>query len=152
MQKRAKAGNAAKLRASLVRLALEWQKAFGVAPHITNAISELDAALLVGMTENQYCLDCAGRTAVTRGRDFTHRGCAYQVKANRPSGRPGSKARFIRKAKNYDWDKLIWILYDRYYCLQEAWEWKVRDYKQRFKRVKYLRPEHMRKGRRLFPK
>jgi Protein of unknown function (DUF3320) len=78
---------AAELRAELVRVALAWQDYSGVAPHITTAISELDAALLVGMNEDEYCADGALRTAVTKGKDFTCRGVRYQVTANRPSGK-----------------------------------------------------------------
>ena len=63
------------------------------------------------------------RSAVTKGYDFTHNGCRYQVKANRPSGKPGSPVTWVSKVNNYDWDKLIWILYDRNYVVQEAWEW-----------------------------
>jgi len=128
-----------------------WQARFGVAPAVTSALSELDAALLVGMSEEEYCSDCGSRTAVTRGCDFTHRGCRYQVKANRPSGRPGSFVTLVGKANNYDWDKLVWILYDRGYTIQEAWEWGVEDYRRRFETVDRLSPTHMRQGRRLFP-
>jgi hypothetical protein len=49
----------------LVEIALQWQNCFGVAPAITSIISELDAALLVGMTEREYRSDCMQRTAVT---------------------------------------------------------------------------------------
>ena len=143
--------SAAELRARLVDLALRWQERFGVAPAVTSALSELDAALLVGMTEYEYCSDCASRTAVTRGCDFTHRGCRYQVKANRPSGRPGSFVTLVGRARNCDWDKLVWILYDRSYAVQEAWEWDVDEYRHRFETVGRLSPAHMRQGRRLFP-
>src|ERR1035441_5418500 len=78
--------SAAQLRGRLVEIALRWQKRSGVAPAVTSALSELDAALLVGMSEDEYCSDCASRTAVTRGYDFTHRQHRYQVKTNRPSG------------------------------------------------------------------
>ncbi|MGC9969960.1 MAG: hypothetical protein ABSE56_05160 [Bryobacteraceae bacterium] len=142
---------AAELRSRLVEVALSWQERFGVAPAITSALSELDAALLVGMSEDEYCSDCNSRTAVTRGCDFTHRGCRYQVKANRPSGRPGSFVTLVGKANNYDWDKLIWILYDRGYTIQEAWEWHVGEYRRRFETVGRLSPTHMRLGRRLLP-
>src|ERR1035438_1165072 len=38
------------IRTRLVNIALEWQECFGVAPSITSAIAEVDAAcLLVGM-------------------------------------------------------------------------------------------------------
>ena len=70
--------------------ALAWQDRYGVAPQITSTLSELDAARLVGMSEPEYAEDCATRTAVTKGYDFRHEGIRYQVKANRPSGRPGS--------------------------------------------------------------
>jgi hypothetical protein len=143
--------SAVKLRFRLVEVALQWQERFGVAPGVTSAISELDGALLVGMTEDEYCSDCAHRTAVTPGCDFMHRGCRYQVKANRPSGRPGSFVTLVGKANNFDWDKLIWILYDRSYVIQEAWEWDVDEYVRRFDHLKRLSPAHLRQGRRLFP-
>ena len=63
-------GYAAELRERLVRLALEWESHFGVAPLITNAISEVDAALLVGMREEVYCKDGKLRTAVSKDTDF----------------------------------------------------------------------------------
>jgi hypothetical protein len=90
-----------------------------------------------------------GRTAVSRGADFTHRGTRYQVKANRPSGKPGSFVKLVGKARNYDWDRLIWLLYDREYVLQEAWQWDVDDYRKAFDSIERLRPEHMRLGQRL---
>ena len=37
------------LRNKLVNIALDWQENFGVAPSITSAISEYDAAMLIGM-------------------------------------------------------------------------------------------------------
>jgi len=143
---------AGELRSRLVGIALRWQERFGVAPAVTSALSELDAAVLVGMTEDEYSSNCASRTAVTRGCDFTHRECRYQVKANRPSGRPGSFVTLVGKASNYDWDKLVWILYDRGYAVQEAWEWDVDEYRRRFETVGRLSPDLMRQGRRLFPR
>jgi hypothetical protein len=80
-----KAAQSAELRSRLVEIALEWQGRFGVAPHITSAISEVDAALLIGMSEQDYCENCKHRTAVTKGCDFTFKNCRYQVRANRPS-------------------------------------------------------------------
>jgi hypothetical protein len=143
---------AADLRSRLVEIALQWQERFGVAPQITSAISELDAALqLVGVPEAEYCAECTQRTAVTKGCDFNFRGCRYQVKANRPSGKPGSRVRLVAKVHNYDWDKLIWMLYARDYSLQEAWEWNVGAYRKAFESVPRVRPEDMRGGRPLFP-
>ncbi len=62
---------AKELRKRLVEAALEWEDYFGVAPSIASAISELDAARLVGMKECDYCAGGQDRTAVTKDTDFT---------------------------------------------------------------------------------
>lgn len=139
------------LRARLVTATLEWQDHFGVAPAITSALAEYDTALLVGHSPESFGRDCVDRTAVTKGCDFTLNGLRYQVKANRPSGRPGSFVTLVAKATNYDWDRLIWILYDRGYRMQEAWEWAVDDYRLTSHEKKRLAPADMRNGKRLFP-
>ncbi len=139
------------LRAELVRVALAWEQAYGVAPSITNAISEYDAARLVGMSDAEYQADCAGRSAVTKGFDFRFRGLRYQVKANRPSGKPGSFVTLVNGPKNMDWDRLIWILYDREYRLVEAWEWSAADYAAQLAPLKRLGPPLMRRGVRRYP-
>ena len=128
---------------------LEWECRYGVAPSITSAISEYDAARLVGHTPESFGRDGVGRTAVTRGVDFSHDGLRYQVKANRPSGKPGSTVTLVAKAKNYEWDRLIWLLYDREYRVQEAWEWSTDDYRAAFDHVRRLSPAHMRGGRNI---
>lgn len=140
------------LRNKLVDVALQWQGSFGVAPSITNAISEYDAALLVGMTEKEYSEYMQDKTAVSKGTDFIYKGIRYQVKANRPSGKKGSFVTLVPKAFNYEWDKLIWILYDKNYVMQEAWEWSVKDYKLAFDSIKRLDPNHYRKGKCLYHK
>ena len=99
------------LRHELVKLSLEWQKIYGVAPHITSVISEYDAAMLLGMPEEEYASYMQDKTAVSKGSDFEYNGKRYQIKANRPSGKPGSKVTIVAKASNYDWDYLIWVLY-----------------------------------------
>jgi hypothetical protein len=138
------------LRDQLVAIALEWQLRYGVAPTITGTISEYDAALLVGHTDESYCANCVGRTAVTRGCDFTWNGLRYQVKANRPSGKSGSFVTLVTKASNYEWDRLVWLLYDRFYALQEAWEWPVDQYRAAFHEKPRLSPADMRKGHCLY--
>ncbi|MEO7041611.1 MAG: hypothetical protein ABI035_05055 [Gemmatimonadaceae bacterium] len=137
------------LRSRLVAIALQWERMFGVAPQITGAISEYDAACLVGHSDESFSADCVGRTAVSKGSDFAYHGVRYQVKANRPSGKPGSAVTKVAKASNYDWDKLIWLLYDRFYVLQEAWEWDVAEYRREFCEQVHVRPPDMRRGRRL---
>jgi hypothetical protein len=77
------------IRQQLVSVALEWQKRFGVAPAITSALSGYDAAILVGCPEEDYSRFMQNRTAVSKGADFVYNGKRYQVKANRPSGKPG---------------------------------------------------------------
>lgn len=140
------------LRNKLVDTALQWQERFGVAPSITSAISEYDAALLVGMTENEYSDYMQDKTAVSKGADFIFNKTRYQVKANRPSGKKGSFVTMVPKATNYEWDKLIWILYDKNYVMLEAWEWCVKDYQAAFDGIKRLSPNHYRKGKCLYKK
>lgn len=140
------------LRDELVKIALLWQERFGVAPSITNTISEYDAAMLVGMSENEYSDYMKDKTAVNKGSDFVFTNIRYQVKANRPSGKKGSFVTMVPKATNYEWDRLIWILYDKNFVMQEAWEWEVKDYKLAFDNIKRLSPDHYRKGRCLYKK
>jgi hypothetical protein len=137
------------LRESLVTISLQWERRYGVAPAITSALSEYDAARLVGHTDDSFSADCVGRTAVTRGSDFVHEGHRYQVKACRPSGKPGSKVTMVPKASNYDWDRLVWVLYDQYYRLLEAWQWEVDDYRAAFDGLTRLSPAMMRRGQPL---
>ena len=73
----------------------------------------------------------------------------YQVKANRPSGKPGSFVTWVPKAHNFEWDFLIWILYNKEYEIQEAWLWDVVAYRQAFEPIKRLSPKHYRDGKRL---
>ena len=136
----------------LVEIALQWQERYGVAPSITSTISEYDAAMLVGMSENEYSAYMKDKTAVNKGSDFVFNNTRYQVKANRPSGKKGSFVTMVPKAANYEWDRLIWILYDKNYVIQEAWEWGVEEYKDAFDAIKRLSPDHYRKGRCLYKK
>ena len=140
------------LRDKLVEIALRWQERYGVAPSITSTISEYDAAMLVGMSENEYSAYMKDKTAVNKGSDFVFNNTRYQVKANRPSGKKGSFVTMVPKAANYEWDRLIWILYDKNYVIQEAWEWGVEEYKDAFDAIKRLSPDHYRKGRCLYKK
>lgn len=80
------------LRGKLVDIALEWQESFGVAPSITSAISEYDAAMLIGMPQNEYSEYMKDKTAVSKGADFVYKNTRYQVKANRPSGKKGQSS------------------------------------------------------------
>jgi hypothetical protein len=142
------------LREKLVTVSLEWQDYFGVAPSITAAISELDAAKIVGMKEDEYCAGGVGRTAVTKDFDFKHNGLSYQITSNRPSGNKGSLVTKVsqktEKKRRFGWDVLIWILYDRAYNMQEAWQFTADEYRKEFATAVRLSPDHMRRGRCLF--
>jgi hypothetical protein len=139
------------LRTRLVDVALEWEARFGVAPAITAAVSEYDAAILLGCPEDDYCACRKLMTAVSRGHDFTFQDLRDQVEANRPSGKRGSPVTKVSKPKNYDWAFLIWILYDRLYVMQEAWLWTASDYQAQLGAKSRIAPSDMRKGKRLFP-
>lgn len=137
------------LRQRLIEVALEWQESYGVAPHVTPALSEYDAARIVGMYETEYSEYMQDKTAVCKGHDFLYKGVRYQVKAHRPSGKPGSFITNAGKARNYDCDILIWIRYNKEYEIQEAWAWERDNYIKAFDTVKRISPDDMRKGRRL---
>jgi len=137
------------LRQQLISTALEWERAFGNAPLITSALSEYDAAMLVGMTREEYSTSMQGTSSVKKGYDFKYSGARYQVKGNRPSGKPGSFVTLVPKVRNYEWDFLIWILYNPRYEIQEAWLWEVSAYKAAFDSIKRLSPAHYRNGKLL---
>ena len=137
------------LRDKLVSIALEWQDKFGIAPQITTPISEYDAAMLVGFPVQDYSDYMQDKTAVNKGFDFIYNDIRYQIKGNRPSGKPGSKVTWVPKATNYDWDILIWVLYDKHYVIQEAWQWDVNLYKEAFHNKKRLGPNDYRQGQQL---
>ncbi len=139
------------IRNKLISVALEWQEKYGVAPSITSALSEYDAAMIVGCTEEQYSKYMQVRTAVSRDVDFVHEGKRYQVKGSRPSGKPGSPVTKVTQAKNYNWDHLIWILYNKEYEIQEAWLWEKDKYEEMFSGSKRISPKDMRQGTRIFP-
>ena len=67
----------------------------------------------------------------------------------RPSGKPGSKVSLVPKATNYEWDQLIWILYNKEYEIQEAWLWEREAYREVFEAKKRLSPADYRMGRSL---
>ena len=92
------------MRDDLIKISLLWQKQYGVAPNILSAVSEYDAAMMIGMPEDEYSDFMQDKTAVSKGSDFIFNNKRYQVKANRPSGKPGSKVTIVAKAKNYEWD------------------------------------------------
>ncbi len=137
------------LRHQLVESALAWERAFGNAPAITAAVSEYDAAMLVGLTPELYSAAMQGMTAVQKGYDFKFNGMRYQVKGNRPSGKPGSFVTWVPKAMNYEWDYLVWVLYSQAYKIEEAWLWEVSAYRAAFDTVKRLAPSDYRKGTKL---
>lgn len=137
------------LRNHLVEVALEWQQRYGVSPAITSAVSEYDAAMILGMSEEEYSSYMSDKTAVARGHDFVFRGLRYQIKAHRPSGKPGSKITNAGKARNYEWDVLVWIRYDVNFGIEEAWAWDREAYIKAFDSKARISPEDMRMGRRL---
>ena len=118
---------------------------------ITDSIAEYDAAKLVGTTLRIGKGRRESDTAVTKGVDFRRRNVFYQVKSNRPSGKPGSKVTLVGKPTNYNWDKLVWILYDSRYNIEESWEFPRNNYRKLFESKKRISPDDMRKGTKLYP-
>ena len=135
------------LRQRPMEAALAWERTFGIAPCITSALSEFDAAMLIGRSPEEYSASMCDATGVGKGHDFTFNISRYQVKANRPSVKPGSFITLVPKAKNYEWDFLIWLLYDQQYQIQEAR--LLGAHKAAFDSIKRLSPSQYRKGKRL---
>lgn len=79
------------LRRRLVAVALEGERAFANAPSVTTAVSEYDAAMLIGLSEAHYSQSMQGSTSVQKGYDFRLEGFRYQVEGNRPSGKPSRR-------------------------------------------------------------
>ena len=140
------------LRELLASVSLEWERRFAVAPRITADLAEYDAAKLVGTSLRIGQGRKGSDTAVMKGMDFWKENIRYQVKSNRPSGKPGSPVTLVGKASNFDWDKLIWILYNREYKIEEAWEFSRDKYRRLFEEKNRISPQDMRNGSRLFPK
>src|SRR5690606_9804192 len=92
---------------------------------------------------------CRASPPFKKGHDFVFKGHRYQVKGNRPSGKPGSFVTWVPKATNYNWDYLIWVLYDSRYQIQKAWQWEVSAYRDAFDCIKRLSPAHLRLGKQL---
>ena len=103
----------------------------------------------MGIPEEEYSEYMQAKTAVARGSDFEYRSIRYQVKGNRPSGKPGSRITKVPKATNYEWDVLIWVMYDENYVVQEAWSWGVDEYRKAFHERARLSPDDYRLGERL---
>lgn len=137
------------LRNRLVSVALEWERIFGVEPLILSAVSEYDAARLVGHTDESYREDRVRRSIASYGTDFTFKGLRYHVKANQMRGGSASSVSRVSEARNYHWDRLVWILYDHDFTIQEAWEWEVAEYRAEFEGRSPLSVNNMRQGKRL---
>jgi len=141
------------LRKELVKLALEWEKKFGVAPSVTGIVGEYDAAEWLGMSKKQYSDCMKDATAVRKGYDFEYEGKRYQVKACRPSGKKGSEITKVPNVRNYEWDYYIWVRYNKKYDVLEMWQFSRKEFKKRFPAEARIRPEDiMRHGKQLFPK
>jgi hypothetical protein len=141
------------IRDQLVQITLKWEEVFGFFPGqagITAAISEFDAAIKLGYSVLEYANSVKGRSPVGRGHDFVFNGKKVQVKANRPSGKPGSAVwNAGPKVDSAGWDILIYILYDKDYVVQECYQFDRDLYDRLFIDKKSLRLEDMRKGVKL---
>lgn len=141
------------VRDQLVQTLSKWEERFGFFPGqagITAAVSEYDAAMMLGHNEDEYIASITGRGPVGRGYDFVFNSKKIQVKANRPSRRPGAAVWNAGPRVNTDgWDILIYILYDEDYVIQEAYQFDSDTYENMFANRTSLRLEDMRKGENL---
>jgi hypothetical protein len=140
------------LRQQLVEVALQWERSYSVLPRVGDALSEFDAAMFVGHTPETFSKEMVGTTAVQKGFDFRWESTRYQVKHNRPSGKKGSKVTNSGKVTtNFEWDVLVYILYNERFELQEVWQWEIDAYQKAFGLTgqKNIRLKEMQKGQSL---
>ncbi|PKO61334.1 MAG: hypothetical protein CVU24_09175 [Betaproteobacteria bacterium HGW-Betaproteobacteria-18] len=140
------------LRQQLVEIALQWERSYSVLPRVGDALSEFDAAMLVGHTPETFSKAMVGTTAVQKGFDFCWESTRYQVKHNRPSGKKGSKVTNAGNVTtNFEWDILIYVLYNEFFDIQEVWQWDVETYQKMFdsKSQKHISLKDMQKGKPL---
>ena len=104
------------LRQQLVGVALQWECHYSVLPRVGDALSEFDAAMLVGHTPETFSKAMVGTSAVQKGFDFRWESTRYQVKHNRPSGKKGSKVTNAGNVTtNFEWDILVYVLYNEFF-------------------------------------
>jgi hypothetical protein len=139
------------LRDQLVSITMEWEKKYDIAPRITGSISEYDAAMRIGLTEEEYSSQMQTRTAVSKGHDFIYKSKKYQVKACRPSGKHGSKITWVKKPRNYDWDYFIWMQYNTDYTLKVFYKCNKKSFIDKFGLKNRLSPSDIQEGQKLFP-
>ena len=135
------------LRSRLCESALNWQEKYRTIPHIMSAISEYDAARIIGMSEEEYAERRRGRGPT----DFVHGGNRYRVRGLRREeggGRPNSLV-IHRRPTNYEWDYFIFILYNKSYEIREAWIWCAASYREYFDRNDNMTLNDMRLGENL---
>lgn len=140
------------LRQQLVEVALQWERSYSVLPRVGDALSEFDAAMLVGHTPETFSKAMVGTSAVQKGFDFRWESTRYQIKHNRPSGKKGSKVTNAGNvATNFEWDILVYVLYNEFFEIQEVWQWDVESYQKTFDSgsQKRISLKEMQKGKSL---
>jgi len=140
------------LRQQLVEVALQWERHYSVLPRVGDALSEFDAAMLVGHTPETFSKAMVGTSAVQKGFDFRWESTRYQVKHNRPSGKKGSKVTNAGNVTtNFEWDILVYVLYNEFFEIQEVWQWDAETYQKAFdsRSQKRISLKEMQKGKSL---
>ena len=137
------------LRTTLVALVPEWEKRYGVAPFITAAVSEYDAARLVGHTPETFFAGLRG----SHGSYSRHGLLLQRSSVSDQSLSAQRKTRFVHylgaKSNELRMGSTGLASVCGEFQLLEAWEWYVADYQSSFDTIKRLSPAHMRTGRRL---
>ena len=59
-------------------------------------------------------------------------------------------SRKSEKRQGFEWDRLIWILYNREYVIQEAWQFDAEEYGRLFADKKRLSPKDLRQSVALY--
>ncbi|MBF0180503.1 MAG: hypothetical protein HQM03_10825 [Magnetococcales bacterium] len=139
------------LRNDLLVVGRRWQEQFGMTPINYAVIAVYDAAMLVGMTEEQFAEYMQERVlSVGREADFVFERKRYLVKAYRQTDTGGgNRVRYVPKAQHMQWDLLVMILYDAELIVMGAWRMTWDEYIAHCDNKEKLTLEDYQKGERI---
>ncbi|MBF0438501.1 MAG: hypothetical protein HQL93_05195 [Magnetococcales bacterium] len=130
-------------RDTLVAAALEWQDRYRVSPINLSVIAALDAALLIGMSEEHYSLHMRNKKFMeSKDINFFFEKKSFIVKASR-------QAALVPKAQHLEWDEIVFILYDARYDILGAWQMSREAYMTQCYHKERLSVEDYKTGQKL---
>ncbi|MEO5330417.1 MAG: hypothetical protein H7839_00210 [Magnetococcus sp. YQC-5] len=140
-----------RIRDNLVSVALEWQDKYGVSPVNLNVIAGWDAAILAGMSDEDYAsYQMERKYQSLREVDFVYHRQKILVKAFRQIIPLEFGMKYVSKPLQTEWNLIIFILYDSYYSIIGAWQMSHEEYMLKLGDQEKLTPEDYQKGKKIY--